>query len=142
MPILAVRYPKEKWRKVNVSKFLSHFKKVEASSLVEVPDENLKHVLQVLERNSCEVTVLPVVSTERLVVTSFLAILREVRGGRAQPRQLADFAAKIIAEKSLEKMNEELAELLHDAIDFEDNPSIILLNNMENAAEQIEKRAP
>ena len=139
---MAVRYPKEKWRKVNVSKFLSQFKKVEASSLVEVPEENLKRVLDVLGRNSCEVTVLPVVSTERHVVTSFLGILEEVREGRAQPKQLADFAARIIAEKSLEKMNEELAELLHDAIDFEDNPSIILLNNMENAAKQIEKRTP
>jgi hypothetical protein len=142
LPILAVRYPKEKWRKVNVSKFLSQFKKVEASSLVEVPEENLKRVLNVLERNGCGVTVLPLISTERQVVTSFLGILREVREGKAQPKQLADFAAKIIAEKSLEKMSEELAELLHDAIDFEDNPSIILLNNMENAAKQIEKRAP
>jgi hypothetical protein len=142
LPIIAVQYPKEKWRKVNVSKFLSQFKKVEASSLVEVPEENLQHVLQVLERNSCKVTVLPVVSTERHIVTSFLHILREVREGKAQPKQLADFAAKIIAEKSLEKMDEDLAELLHDAIDFEDNPSIILLNNMENAARQIEKRIP
>jgi len=125
-----------------VSKFLSQFKKVEASSLVEVPEENLKRVLDVLERNSCEVTVLPVVSPERRVVTSLLSILKEVREGRAQPKQLADFAAKIIAEKSFEKMDEELAELLHDAIDFDDNPSIILLNDMENAAKQIEERLP
>lgn len=142
MPILAVRYPKEKWRKVNVSKFLSQFRKVEASSLVEIPEENLKRVLRVLERNSCGVTVLPVVSSERHVVTSLLRVLEEVREGRAQPKQLADFAANIIAEKSLEKMNDELAELLHDAIDFEDNPSIILLNEMESTAKQIEKRLP
>lgn len=142
LPFIVVRYPREKWRKVNVSKFLSQFKRVEASSLVEVPEENLKHVLDVLERNSCEVTVLPVMSPERQVVTSFLSVLEEVREGRAQPKQLADFAAKIIAEKSLEIMNGELAELLHDAIDFEENPSIILLNNMENAAKQIQKRLP
>jgi hypothetical protein len=142
LAILAVRYPKEKWRKVNISKFLSQFKKVEASSLVEILEENLKHVLQVLERNSRKVTVLPVISTERHVTTRFLDILREVREGKAQPKQLADFAAKIIAEKSLEKTSEELAELLHDALDFEDNPSIILLNNMENTAKQIEKRTP
>jgi len=85
---------------------------------------------------------LPVMSLERQIVTSFLGIIEEVREGKDQPKQLADFAAKIIAEKSLEKVNEELAELLHDAIDFEDSPSIILLNDMENAAKQIEKRLP
>jgi len=142
LPVLVVRYPKEKWRKVNISKFLSQFNKVEASSLVEIPEEDLKRVLDVLERNGCEVTVLPVMSWERQVVTSFLGMLKEVREGKAQPKQLADFAAEIIAEKSLEKMNAELAELLHNAIDFEDNPSIILLNDMENTARQIQKRLP
>jgi len=109
---------------------------------VEISEEDLKHVLDVLERNSCEVTVLPVMSWERQALRSFLSILSEVREGKAQPKQLADFAAKIIAEKSLEKMDDELAELLHDAIDFEDNHSILLLNDMEKTAKQIEKRLP
>jgi len=50
LPVLVVRYPKEKWRKVNISRFLSQFKNIEASSLVEVPEADLRRVLEVLER--------------------------------------------------------------------------------------------
>jgi len=82
------------------------------------------------------------VSEEKKIIGKLFNLIEHVREGRAQPKQLADFAAKTIAERSLEKMSDELAELLHDAIDFEDNPSIILLNDMENTAKQIERRLP
>lgn len=142
MPLVAVQYPKEKWKKVNVSKFLKKFQKIEASALVQVPGDQLAHFREVLERNGCKITLLPVAHLEKDIVHKFHDLIQDIKEGRTQPKQLADFAAKTMADESLQDLDEELADLLHDAMDFEDNPSVILLNEMEEKIREIEKRLP
>jgi hypothetical protein len=53
--LIIVRFPNERWRKVNLSRFLSKFKTIPVSKVVEVPDEELDKVLEVLKRNKQKV---------------------------------------------------------------------------------------
>ena len=52
MPTVLVGYPKERWRKVNVSKLLRKFEKLDVSAAVRVSEKDLERLLDILERNN------------------------------------------------------------------------------------------
>jgi len=126
-----VRFPEEKWRKVNVSKFLSKFKSIEASKIVEVPDDELDRVIDVLKRNNCSVELAEFVrdDVEIKLLKEILKKVEAIRFGIAEPKELEKLAV----------LSDEVSELLHDCIDFSEQPFIGDLNEIERRTRDILK---
>ncbi|WP_461863970.1 hypothetical protein [Thermococcus sp.] len=139
MPLAIVRFPDEKWRKVNVSRFLRKFKTVPASKVVEIPEEELEHVLEVLRRNNCEVEIVEPVrdDIEVKVLKDVLKKAEAVRLGIAEPKELEKIAIDAITKFSLKNLSEEVAEILHDCIDFAEQPFIGSLKDIEERAREV-----
>ena len=135
----AVRFPKERGRKVNISRFLSRFKKFKPSVLVEIPDEKAEHVLKVLARNDCEVKILKpaLMDIEEKIIEEMLDLVRRIKAGKEEPKVLGRFAIEKIKIFSLEKLGDEIGDLLHLCIEFEDNPSILILNEIERRGREL-----
>jgi len=55
LPVLLVKYPKEPWKKVNMSRLLSQFRKLHISTVVEVPEDEVERVVEILFRNNAQV---------------------------------------------------------------------------------------
>ena len=142
MPLVVVSFPRERWRKVNVSRFLKKFKSVPASKIVEVPEEELDKVLEVLKRNKCEVQIVEPVKDdiEIKILKDLLKKIEAVRLGIVEPKELEKFAVKIIEKFSLENLSDEVAEIIHDCIDFSENPTISELNKMERRVKELLKK--
>ena len=136
-----VRFPEEKWRKVNVSKFLSKFKSIEASKIVEVPDDELDGVIDVLKRNNCSVELAEFVrdDVEIKLLKEILKKVEAIRFGIAEPKELEKLAVDAIAKFSLANLSDEVSELLHDCIDFSEQPFIGDLNEIERRTRDILK---
>ncbi|MFQ6052411.1 MAG: hypothetical protein ACE5K4_12075 [Candidatus Hydrothermarchaeota archaeon] len=139
MVLVAVKFPKENWKKVNVSKFLSKFDSLEVSKIVNIPDENLEHVLEVLNRNDCKVEVLRPAQEdiEKMILKRIKEICEGIRKNIIEPRALDEFAVKCITEFSLKNLSEELTNILHDSIEFGENPSLIALNQIEKKTNEL-----
>ena len=133
MPLVVVRFPEERWRKVNVSRFLSKFKTVPASKVVEVPDEELDRVIEILKRNKCEVKVVEPIKDdiEVKILKDILRKIEAIRLGLAETKELERLAADNIAKFSLANLSDDLSDILHDCIDFAENPTIDDLNDIE-----------
>lgn len=139
MPIVVVRFPEERWRKVNVSRFLSKFKTVPASKVVEVPDEELDRVIEILKRNKCEVKVVEPVKDdiEVKILKDILRKIEAIRLGLADPKEFEKIAVDNIAKFSLANLSDDLSDILHDCIDFAENPTIGDLNDIERRARDL-----
>lgn len=139
MPLLIVKFPEEKWRKVNVSKFLSRFRNMNASKVVEVSDDEIDQVLDVLKRNKCTVEVVESKKDDFEISILKKVILRveEIRLGSAEPEELEKVAMDTIVNFSLEKLSEEVSEILHDCIDFAKTPLLSDLKDIEERAEEV-----
>ena len=142
MPLVVVSFPREKWRKVNVSRFLKKFKSVPASKIVEVPEEELDKVLEVLKRNKCEVQIVEPVKDdiEIKILKDLLKKIEAVRLGIAEPKELEKFAVEVIEKFSLKNLSDEVAEIIHDCVDFSENPIISELNEMEKRVKELLKK--
>ncbi|WP_290900351.1 hypothetical protein [Ferroglobus sp.] len=142
MPLVVVSFPKERWRKVNVSKFLKKFKSVPASKIVEVPEEELDRVVEILRRNKCEVQIVEPVKDdiEIKILKDLLKKIEAVRLGIAEPKELEKFAVEVIEKFSLKNLSDEVAEIIHDCIDFSENPIISELNEMEKRVKELLKK--
>ncbi len=141
MPIVIVKFPNEKWRKVNVSRFLNKFKAIPASKIVDVPDEELDRVIEVLRRNKCDVKIVEPVKEdiEIRVLKEIIKKIESIRLGFSQPEELGRIAVDAIAKFSLLNLGEEISELLHDCIDFSEQPFISDLNEIQKRAEELLK---
>ena len=137
--LVAVKFPRERGKKVNISRFLSKFKKFKPSVLVEIPDEKAEHVLKVLSRNNCEVKILKpaLVDVEEKIVDDILDLVRKIKAGKEEPKALGRFAIEKIKIFSLENLSNEVGDLLHLCIEFEDNPSILILNEIERRGKEL-----
>ncbi len=141
MPMVLVRFPEERWRKVNVSRFLSKFKTVPASKVVEVPDEELDRVIEVLKRNKCEVKVVEPVKDdiEVKILKDILRKIEAIRLGLTESKELERIAVDSIAKFSLSNFSDDLSDILHDCIDFAENPTIGNLNDIERRVRDLLK---
>ncbi len=139
MPLAIVRFPDERWRKVNVSRFLRKFKSIPASKVVEIPEEELDHVLEVLKRNNCEVEIVEPVKDdiEVRILKDVLRKAEAVRQGIAGPEELERVAVDAIRKFSLANLSEEVAEILHDCMDFAEQPFIGDLKDIEERAKDV-----
>ena len=137
--LIAVKFPREKGKKVNLSRFLRKFHRFRPSLLVEVPDEEAGRVLNVLTRNKCEVLVLKPAfrDVERDILEDMLSLIKRIRAGEEEPTALGKFAVEKIAAFSMKNLSEEVSDLLHLAIEFEENPSILILNQIEREAKKL-----
>ncbi len=137
--LIAVKFPKEKGKKVNLSRFLGKFHKFRPSLLVEVPDEEAGHVLNILTRNKCEVLILKPAfrDVEKRILEEMLSLIKRIRAGEEEPSALGEFAVEKIAAFSMKNLSEEVSDLLHLAIEFEENPSILILNQLEREAKNL-----
>ncbi|MBI5253481.1 MAG: hypothetical protein HY930_03675 [Euryarchaeota archaeon] len=131
--LLVVRFPKKQWKKVNISRFLSKFEKIRASTIIDVPEKELDHVLRVLSRNDCDVKLVKPVKkeVEEKIVSELLKLCQKVRMNEAQPKEIEKFAADAIAKFSLEKLDEEAADILHLGIEFGKEPNLLTLSEIE-----------
>ena len=136
MPLVVVKFPEERWRKVNVSRFLSRFKTIPVSKIVDVPEEELDRVLEVLRRNGCEVEVVEPVrdDIEVKILKEILRRVEAIRLGLAEPKELEKVAVEAISKFSMANLSDEVSEILHDCIDFAENPTISDLNDIESRA--------
>ena len=142
MPLVVVSFPEERWRKVNVSIFLKNFKSVPVSKIVEVPEEELDRVVEILKRNKCEVQIVEPVKDdiEIKILKDLLKKIEAVRLGIAEPKELEKFAVEVIEKFSLENLSDEVAEIIHDCVDFSENPIISELNEMERRVKELLKK--
>jgi len=136
MPTILVEYPKERWRKVNLSKFLSKFDKLEVSAAVRVSEKDLDRVLSVLKRNNCKVVVTLEEIQERRVVEKILELCVQVRNRQVQPDEIGRFATKIVTETGLEKLEPLVRDILQLAIEFSEDQSFLTLNELEDEARE------
>jgi len=136
-----VKFPKERWRKVNVSKFLRRFKSIKASKIIEVPDDEIDRVIDVLKRNNCSVELIEFVKddVEIKLLKELLKRVEAIRLGVAEPKELEKLAVDAIAKFSLSNLSDEVSELLHDCIDFAEQPFIGDLNEIDKRAKEILK---
>ena len=138
MALIMVRFPNERWRKVNLSRFLSKFKTVPVSKVVEVPDEELDEVLEVLKRNKCEVQIVePAGDVETKILKEILRKIEAIRLGFAEPKELEKVAVDAIAKFSLANLSDEVSEILHDCIDFAEQPLLSDLKEIENRVKSV-----
>ncbi len=137
MALVAVKFPDEKWRKVNVSRFLKKFEEVPVSKLVKVPEEELDRVLDVLRRNGCIVRLLEPADVETEILNKIIKTANAIKFGSEKPEELGKLAIDAIARIGLENMSDELADLLHDCVDFSENPTITELNEIEKRAREL-----
>ncbi len=136
--LIAVDFPKEKWKKVNMSRFLSRFEKRTPSVLVKVPEDDAEHVIEVLNRNKCRTQILKPARRdfEGRAIKNLLAHVERVRMGSEEPGALGKFAVDKIAMLGLANLSDELADILHLSVEFEEDPSILLLNDIEKKARE------
>jgi len=132
MPTILVEYPKERWRKVNLSKFLSRFDKLDVSSAVRVSEKDLDRVLSVLKRNNCRVVVMHEETRERRIVEEILELCVQVRNRRVHPDDIGRFATTTIAETGLEKLEPSIRDILQLAIEFSEDHNLLTLNELED----------
>lgn len=134
---MAVKFPKERWRKVNVSRFLKKFEEIPVSKVVKVPEEELDRVLEVLRRNECMIRLLEPAEVETDILNKILRAVSAIRHGSKNAEELGKIAVDAITKIGLENMSDELADLLHDCIDFSENPTISDLNEIEKRAKSL-----
>ncbi len=129
------------WRKVNVSRFLSRFRSIPVSKVVEIPEEEINHVLEVLKRNNCEVEIVEPVKDdiEINILKDILKKIEAIRLGMAEPEELGKVAMSAIRKVSLKNLSDDVAEVLHDCIDFSEQPLINHLNGIEDRVKEILK---
>lgn len=142
MSLLIVKFPDENWRKVNVSRFLSKFKNMDVSKVVEVSDDELEHVLEVLKRNNCIVEIVEPKKDDFEIPILKKVILKSegIRLGVAEPKELEKIALDAIVKFSLENLSEEVSEILHDCIDFAETPLLSDLEDIEGRAKEVLKK--
>ncbi len=133
MPLAIVKFPSERWRKVNVSRFLSRFKSIPASKIVEIPDEELDHVLEVLKRNNCQVEIVEPVreDIEINILKDLLKRIEAIRLGMSEPEELGKLAVEVIKKIGLRELSSDVAEIIHDCVGFAEHPLIGDLNDIE-----------
>lgn len=139
MPLVIVKFPRESGKKVNMSKFLSKFKSIESSRVVDIPDDELPHALDVLSRNKCKVTIAKHANEdlEKQLLQRISRLCEKIKEGRAKPKELEELAVNAIAQFSLENLSQELSELLHSSIEFGENPTILILNDIERESKEL-----
>lgn len=136
--LVVVKFPKEQWKKVNISRFLSKFEKIHASTIVEIPEKDLDHVLDVLNRNDCKVKLVKPAKKEfeEQIVKELLRLCDKVRMNEAKPEVIEKFAVDKIAKFSLEKFSNKVADILHLAIEFGKEPTFLTLNEIEKECKE------
>ncbi len=138
MALIMVKFPDERWRKVNLSKFLSRFRSIPVSKVVEVPEEELDKVLEVLKRNKCEVQIVePSGDIEIKILKEILRKIEAVRLGLAEPKELEKVAVDAISRFNLANLSDEVSEILHDCIDFAEQPLLSDLKEIEERIKEI-----
>ncbi len=60
-----------------------------------------------------------------------LDLAERIRACKEEPKALGKFAVEKIKIFSIEEMSDEVSDILHLAIEFEENPSILILNEIE-----------
>jgi len=66
-----------------------------------------------------------------------LSLIKKIRAGEEEPSELWKFAVEKIAAFSMKNLSEEISDLLHLAIEFEENPSLLILNQIERDAKKL-----
>jgi hypothetical protein len=136
MPTVLIEYPKERWRKVNISKFLSKFDKLNVSAAVRVSEKDLDRLLSVLKRNNCKVIVTHEESRERRIIEKILESCTRIRNRQASPDEIGNLATKTIAEIGLEKLSAPVRDILQLAIEFSEDHNLLTLNELEDETKE------
>ena len=136
MPLLIVKMPKN-WRKVNVSRFISRnqLKKIDTSLVLDVSQDQVERVSKILTRNHCEVIIAHLEPKEHRIVERLLQLTRQIREGRSEPSEMKTFTDKVLKEQS--KISDDVMNLIHLATEFEEEPSILTLNQLEHEAQEL-----
>jgi len=137
MPTILVEYPKERWKKVNISKLLRRFDKLDVSAAVRISDKDLKRLLPILERNDCKVIVTHEDLEEREIAEKFLDLCVKVRSRQAKPEEIGQLATKIIVDFGLENLDSAVRDIVHLATEFSEDHNILTLNELEDKTREI-----
>jgi|Deesub1362B_J571_1020462.scaffolds.fasta_scaffold65252_1 hypothetical protein len=78
----------------------------------------------------------------RDIPDEILLLVERIRAGDEEPLLLGRFAVEQIVAFSMINLDEEVADLLHLAIEFEENPSMLLLNLIERRARMLSTPPP
>jgi hypothetical protein len=136
--LVVVKFPKEQWKKVNISRFLSKFRKIQASTIVDIPEEDLNHALEILHRNDCDVKLVKSAESEfeEKIVKELLKLCTKVRMKEAEPAEVEKFAVDKIAKFGIEKFSDEVADILHLAVEFGKEPTFLTLAELERECKE------
>lgn len=73
------------------------------------------------------------------ILKDILRKIEAIRLGLAEPKELERLAVDNIAKFSLANLSDDLSDLLHDCIDFAENPTISDLNDIGQRAKELLK---
>ncbi|MBD3229768.1 MAG: hypothetical protein GF329_16420 [Candidatus Lokiarchaeota archaeon] len=135
MPILLVKFPKEMSKKVNMSRFLSKYEKIDISVAVNIQINDLEHVLEVLNRNDCEIIIAEEV--EKQVIKPILPLIKNIRSGIVSPEKMGEYVEKILEKYNRSNLNNEIVEILDLCEQFSQNPQIDFLNELQPKVEAV-----
>ena len=135
MPILLVKFPDEMSKKVNMSRFLSKYHKIDISVVVNVQLNEIDHVLEVLKRNNCKVIVTEEIKYQ--ILKPLVPLLKNIRNGNTDPDKLSEYLSMIEEKYDKSIIDSEVNEILNLCEEFIKNPTLPLLNNLQNKVELI-----
>lgn len=92
-----------------------------------------------MRRNNYTVELIEFVKddVEIKILKELLKMVEAVRFGVAEPKELEKLAVDAIAKFSLSNLSDEISELLHDCIDFAEQPFIGDLNEIESMTKEM-----
>ncbi|MHA1312143.1 MAG: hypothetical protein ACTSQO_14610 [Candidatus Helarchaeota archaeon] len=139
MPLLLVKFPEEMSKKVNMSRFLSKFSKLDVSVVVNIQLNDLKHVLEILNRNDCEIIIAE--EMEDHIINTLLPIIKKIRAGLIAPEKIGEYCNKIIETYGESNLKNEIIDVLKDGIKFSENLQINTLNDLQTKIELLLKNS-
>ncbi|MHA1229301.1 MAG: hypothetical protein ACTSRP_04660 [Candidatus Helarchaeota archaeon] len=129
MPLILVKFPDEMSKKVNMSRFLSKYIKLDVSVVVDVNINDLAHVLEILKRNNCKVIVAEEV--ENQIIRSLIPIIKNIKSGSISPEKVGEFCNEVLEKYGSDNIEPEILEILNLCQKFSVDPHIDILNEIQ-----------
>jgi hypothetical protein len=131
MVIILLKMPQD-WRKVNISRMLARkkgLKKIGNRLVLEVSDDTLDDLLNTLKARECDVKVaFEREPKERRILKQLLKLCEDIRNGTKRPSSAKKVVKLIYAREK--EFPDSIADILHALIEFEEQPSIVALNQV------------
>ncbi|MHA1270683.1 MAG: hypothetical protein ACTSPY_12895 [Candidatus Helarchaeota archaeon] len=133
MPLILVKFPEEMSKKVNMSRFLSKYSKLDISVVVEVQINELNHILEILKRNDCKITIAEIVEDQ--IIKTLLPIIKNIRLGSTEPRKVGEYCKEVLDKYGENNLKPEILEIMRLCEEFSSDLKIDTLNKIQNNLE-------